>query len=211
MAIFLKYCEMFPTNRSGRSPDRPRARARSARTTAEAHAPGGRGGAAWTDAPRVIDAGPDRAQDRRCDARASAPAGPPGGRAPAGLGGGVRPDARGRPRRAARAGRRPARACPSRVHRDVRPPCGRAGGRGGSSRAARVAAADGVPSVGSELRSVNGRPPGPEEENPCLARRATTPCRCAARPAPTSGRDVSSTRPIALSFTPIDVQPGEVE
>jgi hypothetical protein len=85
-----------------------------------------------------------------------------------------------------------------------------------------AAGADGVPSVRvvRELRSVNGRPPGPEEENPCLAPEAKgddplsvlLPARQVEFDFRLRDVEIVDGRPIAkLSFTPIDVQPGEVE
>ena len=85
-----------------------------------------------------------------------------------------------------------------------------------------AAGADGVPSVRvvRELRSVNGRPPGPEEENPCLAPEAEgddplsvlLPARQVEFDFRLRDVEIVDGRPIAkLSFTPIDAQPGEVE
>ena len=147
-----------------------------------------------------------RAQDHRCDARASSPAGPPVGRAPAGLRGGVRPGACGRPRRAAQAGRRPARAllpaCPEhRGHRDgmgalLRP--GHAAAR--PAAAARVRAARRLGLRGRRRRAVGaghardsvGERPPPRSRGPAWSpkRRATTRYRCCCppgRPSSTSG------------------------
>ena len=85
-----------------------------------------------------------------------------------------------------------------------------------------AAGADGVPSVRvvRELRSVNGRPPGPEDENACLVPEAEgddplsvlLPARQAEFDFRLRDVEIVDGRPIAkLSFTPIDVQPGEVE
>ena len=85
-----------------------------------------------------------------------------------------------------------------------------------------AAGADGVPSVRvmRELRSVNGRPPGPEEENPCLAPETEgddplsvlLPARQIEFDFRLRDVEIVDGRPIAkLSFTPIDAQPGEVE
>ena len=85
-----------------------------------------------------------------------------------------------------------------------------------------AAGADGVPSVlvVRELRSVNGRAPGSEDENACLAPEAEgddplsvlLPARQVEMHFRLGGVETVDGRPIAkLSFTPIDVQPGEVE
>ena len=85
-----------------------------------------------------------------------------------------------------------------------------------------AAGADGVPSVriARALRSVNGRPPGPDDEDACLTPETEDDDPLAlllpARQVESDFRldEVKTVdgRPVAkLSFTPIDVQPGEVE
>lgn len=84
------------------------------------------------------------------------------------------------------------------------------------------AGADGVPSVRvmRELRSVNGRPPGPDDENACLVPEAEgddplsvlLPARQVEFDFRLRDVEIVDGRPVArLSFTPIDAQPGEVE
>ena len=85
-----------------------------------------------------------------------------------------------------------------------------------------AAGADGLGSVriARELQSVNGRPPGPEDEDACLAPETEDDDPLSVLlPAGQLGFDfrlasveIVDGRPVArLSFTPIDVQPGEVE
>ncbi len=85
-----------------------------------------------------------------------------------------------------------------------------------------AAGADGVPSVriARELRSVNGRPPGPRDENACLAPETEDddplsvllPARQAEFDFTLGGVEIVDGRPVVqLSFTPIDARPGEVE
>ena len=85
-----------------------------------------------------------------------------------------------------------------------------------------AAGADGVPAVRvmRELRSVNGRPPGPEDENACLAPDAEgddplsvlLPARQIEFDFRVRDVEIVDGRPVArLSFTPVDAQPGEVE
>ena len=85
-----------------------------------------------------------------------------------------------------------------------------------------AAGADGVPAVRvmRDLRSVNGRPPGPEDENACLAPDAEgddplsvlLPARQVEFDFRLRDVEIVDGRPVArLSFTPIDAQPGEVE
>ncbi len=82
--------------------------------------------------------------------------------------------------------------------------------------------ADGVPAVriARELRSVNGRPPGPDDEDACLTPEAEDddplavllPARQVESDFRLDGVETVDGRPVAkLSFTPIDVQPGKVE
>ena len=84
-----------------------------------------------------------------------------------------------------------------------------------------AAGADGVPSVriARELRSVNGRPAGPEDGDACLTPAAEDDDPLAvllpARQVESDFRldevEIVDGRPVAkLSYTPIDVQPGEV-
>ena len=169
---------MFPSNsRSGRSPDRPRARARSARTTVPRRTRRRRGGRPGPTRPESLT--PGRIGRRSLPLSMPeriGPCRPSWGRGhPAGLGGGGPPR---RPkvdlRRAARAGRRPARAllpaCPEhRVHRDgigalLRP--GHAAVRGRSA-AARVRAARRVGRCGCRRRAVGaGHARAPIGERP---------------------------------------------
>ena len=84
------------------------------------------------------------------------------------------------------------------------------------------AAGDGVPPVriARELRSVNGRDPGPEDEDACLAPATEEddplsvllPVRQVEYDFRPDGVEIVDGRPVAkLSFTPLEVQPGEVE
>lgn len=83
-------------------------------------------------------------------------------------------------------------------------------------------AGDGVPPVriARELRSVNGRNPGPEDEDACLAPETEEddplsvllPIRQPEYDFRPDGVEIVDGRPVAkLSFTPLDIQPGEVE
>ena len=85
-----------------------------------------------------------------------------------------------------------------------------------------AAGADGVPSVRvmRELLSVNGRPPGAEDENACLVPEAEgddplsvlLPARQVEFDFRLRDVEIVDGRPVArLSFTPTDAQPGEVE
>ena len=84
------------------------------------------------------------------------------------------------------------------------------------------AAGDGVPPVriARELRSVNGRNPGPGDEDACLAPAAEEddplsvllPARQPEYDFRPDGVEIVDGRPVAkLSFRPLDVQPGEIE